>query len=436
MSQQANLDTISTVGKLVYANYMGKVHPHLEFMGPALAIFRQAGPGEYTLTGQKLVFAGDVRYSGGALATSGWLPDHEYVDPVQFETTPTRIYVRRAVDSFIAARATGEGAFEDFVGRVMEQLWDAMERTQNRHVHGKSSGYTCLTSSRTSATVIVMKDGYGHTGMDPLLFLEPGMTMAWLDADNSFAIGGSGVIDSINYSTNTITFAASIENGSGTPTIAAGDPWVFATTTPYTASYFDTEYGVAPLGLLDHIDPLNAASTYLGVTEATYPRINPVRASASVLDEVSFMKFINQLEAKGTSPVTPQSHTMLLHPGAYLELAQSLVPYTQIQQKGKELPGGWTSVNIAGHDFMKDPWAPYNVLYALDMRDARVANLDGDARTWAEDGSEWSRLADYDGKEIFARHYVGRWFVRRNRSGALHSFSVTNHSNYTPTPNY
>jgi len=436
MSQQANLDTISTVGNLVHTNFMGRVQPHLEFMGPTLALFKRAGPGEFVLTGENLKFAGDVTYSGGALATTGWLPDHEYVDPVQFTTTPVRIYVRRAVDSFIAARATGEGSFEDFVGRVMEQLWDAFERTQNRHVHGSSDGTVCLTSARTSATVIVMKDGYGHTGMDPLMFLEAGMTMAWLDASNSYEVGGSGVIDTVAYTTDTVTFAASIENGSGTPTIVAGDPWVFSTTTPYTASHFDTEYTNAPLGLMDHIDSAAASVTYLGVSESTYPRIKPVNVTASTLDEVSIMEFVSELEAKGTSPVTPQSHTSILHPSAWLELSKSLVPYTQIQQKGKELPGGWTAVNIAGHDYLKDPWTLHNVMYCLDMRDMRVADLDGDARLWAEDGNEWSRIADFDGREVFARHYVARYMTRRNRSGSLSGFTVANASNYTPTPNY
>lgn len=439
MSQQGNLDTISTVGSLVYENYTGRVQPHLEFMGPTLAIFQQMGPGEFNLLGEKLVFAADVLYAGGAMGTTGWLPDHEYQDPINFETTPTRSYVRRAVDNFIVARAAGpDGTFEPFIGRVMEQMWDALERMQNRHVHGSSTGYVSMTKTRTSNTVIVMDDGYGHSGADPGMFIEPGMTMAWLDADNSYAVGGSGVVSTVSYGTNecTVTFAASIENGSGTPTIAANDPWVFSTSTPYTQTHFDTEYGNAPLGLLDHIDPLAATATYLGVTEASYPRVKPVTTASSNFDEVEIMEHWKKIFAKSGAPVTSGTHVNTLQPGMAIELAKTLLPYTQIQTKGADLPGGWETVTIQGQTFVEDPYHLQDIMYTLCRDDCRVIDLDGDPRIWAGDGSEFARIADFDGKEWYARHYVQRIMTRRNRSGALTGLTNSNAANYTPSPNW
>ena len=436
MSQQGNVDTISTVGNLVFENYKGRVQPHLEHMGPVLSIFQQMGPGEYSLQGEKLVFAGDVTYSGGAMATDGWLPDHQYIDPVNFETTPTRSYVRRAVDNFIVARASGEAVFEDFIGRVMEQMWDAFERTQNRHVHGSSTGYVCMTNTRTSNAILVMDDGYGYTGTSPLMFVEPGMTMAWLDADNALAVGGSGVVESVVYSTNTVTFAASVENGSGTPTIAANDPWVFATTSPYSATHFATEYTNAPLGLINLIDPASAVASYLGVSETTYPRVKPVRVTSATFDEVEIMELWKEIFAKSQSPVTASTHVNTLQPGVLIELAKTLLPYTQIQTKGDTLPGGWDTVIIAGQTFVEDPYHLPTVMYTICKEDCRVIDLDGDPQIWAGDGSEFARIADFDGREWFAKHYVQRIMTRRNRSGALIGLPNTNAANYSPEPNY
>jgi hypothetical protein len=423
------------LGNLVHENFISGVQPFLEHMGPTLSLFNLAGPGEFDLTGEKVVYAADVTYSGGALGTSGWLPDSEYVDPENLETTPVRTYVRRAVDNFIVARAQGtDGAFEDFLGRVMEQLWDAFERMQNRHVHGSSDGTIALCSSRTSQTVFVAKDGYGHTGTSPTMFLEPGMRLAWLDASNSFAVGGTAIISTIAYDTATITMATNFDDG--VTTIAAGDPIVFVTTPDSTATYFDTERSNAPLGLMDHIDPDESSSTYLGLDESTVPRHKPIRTASANFDEVELMEFWKEIESKSQSYVSPATHVNTLQPGMLIELAKSLLPYTQIMEKGRDLEGGWQTVRIAGHDFLEDPYHLHDVMYCLCVEDLRVIDLDGDARISTDDGREWQRLADFDGREVFARHYLQRLMKRRNRSGALTGVANTNASRYTPDPNY
>ena len=55
-----------------------------------------------------------------------------------------------------------------------------------------------------------------------------------------------------------------------------------------------------------------------------------------------------------------------------------------------------------------------------------------------DDGSMYSRLADFDGKEGYVRDYCNSFSPRRNRHGALTGIA---HSNVTvgdfdPTPNY
>jgi len=434
-SQQPFLEDIAGISELVHENFINGVYPWLEFMGPVLSLFQLAGPGEFNLLGEKIIFAGDVTYAGGAMATSGFLPDSEYIDPVNFETTPTRMYVRRAVDNFIVARAAGpDGTFEDFLGRLMEQMWDAFERTQNRHVHGSSDGTICLVASRIDNVTITVDSGLGHLGTSPLMFLEPGMRLAWHDASDSFAVGGAAIILSIDYANDEITFTTPFDDGGTVP--VDGDPIVFATTSSDTATYFETERGKAALGLLDLIDPDENNSSYLGVSESTNPRVKPVRTASVNYDEVEIMEHWKEIESKSTAPVGPMTHTCTCQPGTVIELAKTLLPYTQIQTKGKELPGGWTTINIAGQDMLEDPWHIHDVLYTLCMEDMRVIDLDGDAQISTDDGREWQRLADFDGREIFARHYVQRILKRRNRCGALTGITNPNASRYDPEPDY
>lgn len=436
MSQWTNTSSVSTLGDLVFENYVGKVKPHLEVMSPLLALFNKAGPGEYELTGKELRFAGDLTYAQPAMATTGELPDHADADPVQFVTTPKQIYIRRAIRHFTAARAQGAGTFENYAGRIVRQLWDGMERAQIRHVNGSSNGFICLVNARTSATVFTVKDGYGYTGTDPLMHLEPGMLIGWLDASNSYAVGGHGVISSINYSTKTITMSASFENGAGTPTIASGDALVFITTNDDGASYFASEYGNAPNGLIDLIDPADAASTYLGVSEATYPRVQPVRRASSNFGEIEFMEWAKEMQSKGMSQVTSSSHVFSTSPGVVIELAKTLIPYTQIQQKGRSLDGGWTTVSVGGFEFVEDPFHIHNAIVGWCVEDMKVVDLDGDPKMYSGDGSEWARLADFDGSEAFARHYVQRFLDRRNRSGALTGIAGVDADRYSASPNY
>jgi hypothetical protein len=387
------------------------------------------------MEGKKLVFAADATYSGMGMATNGYLPASQYVEPVRLETTPARIYVRRAVDNFAVARGGGEAAFEDFMSRIMRQMWEAFERAQVRHIHGSSEAVVCTVLTRTSATVVVVNNGYGYTGAHPTMFLEPGMWLASHDVSASNAVLGVAVISSIVHNTSnetaTITFATSIE-GSGT--IAVGDKLCFATSKTSTDDWFVTERNYAPLGLLDLIDPANAASSYLGLSETTTPRLQPVVRASADWGEVEFMEFAAEIAAKSNSPVTPQSHTFTCQEGVVLELAKTLVPFTQINQKGKDLEGGWTTVRVAGHDFVTDSYHIPDVVYALCMEDAFVCPLDGDERVWDGDGSEFRRLANFDGKEWFARHYVQRFLNRRNRSGAMTGVVNPNKDRYSAQP--
>lgn len=429
-TQQAYVQAKGDISSLLQDNYKGKVKPWVKFMSPITAMMQDVGPGEYTLDGKKLIFAADTDFAQGALGTPGWLPASTYFDPINLETTAARIYVRRAVDNFIAAIGNGPNAFEGFLGRLMRQAWEALERAQCRHAHGSSAATIAKVASRTNNTTLVLQDGYGYTGTNPGLHIGKGAYMAVLDSSNAFAVLGAGEVTSYTGSTKTVVFDRAIDDG--VTVAAAGDLIVFATAPSTSESYFATERGYAPLGLLDWIDPAASQTSYLTVSESSQPRVKPTRRASASFGEVELMEFLAEIAAKGTTSVTPESHKLVCNEGIVIELAKALVTSTQIMQKGGELPGGWSTVSIAGHEFVKDPYAVHNVLYALCLEDLKSVDLDGDAHVFSEDGSQWSRIADFDGKELFIAHYKQTFMDQRNRSGVLTGISNANADRYIP----
>ena len=120
-SQVSNLEAITNLTGLVHEIYAGEVKPNVSAWSPTSQLFQEAGAGDYRIDGEKLVFSADLTYAGGAQGTDGNLPDHQYVDAVEGQTTPARLYVRRAIDNFIEKRAQkGPGAFGDLLGRMFD----------------------------------------------------------------------------------------------------------------------------------------------------------------------------------------------------------------------------------------------------------------------------------------------------------------------------
>lgn len=412
--------TTANISTLVHENYVNEVKPMLDHIDPVAAIFTMIGPGGYTLIGEKLQFAADHSYAGGFIGTDGYLPDHEQVNPMELITTPARLYARRAIDNYLAALAVSPGAYEDFVARVTKQMMDAVKRGTARHIHGSSNATVCTFVSRTDADTIVVDAGYGHAGTAPAMFLEPGMTLALLDANNSYAVIGVATLSSITYNTSsttaTLNFVSDIDTSS---TAADGDPLVFATTNDSTATHYVAERNYAPIGLLDIIDPDAGSTTLLSASETTYPRWAPQNRASSDWGHVELMEFGYEIAAKSNSPVTADSHVITMQDGAYIELAKDLLPYQQQEQLGMELRGGWRAVRVGEFNIVKSSYHLHDVCYFLCPEDLHVVDLDGEPAVWAGDGSEKSRLADYDGYEWYLKHYVQRFPSRRNRLGAL-----------------
>ena len=437
-SQVGNVASVTDLAALTHEVFRGSVLPAVRWDSITSNLMMDADEGDFTYRGSKLVGATDLRRPVGAMGSSGRLPDAADFDAVRWETTPTRRYRRFAVDNFTEARATGEGAFDDFSQRVFEQLWGAWRLMEIRHAVGGSAGTLCKVQSRTSSTVWVAKDGYGYTGMEGLIHLDEDMVIAWIDVGAANAVGGAGEIASINYATRTITMKASWENGAGNPQVAANDLVVAATTPNPTADYFDTERNNAKNGLLSIVDPGGDLTTVFGISEAAQRRWKPFRKTSATFDQIEVTEFMRKLAAKSTFPVSPQSHTIILHPAAFATLARTLLSkdYQRQMNMGKTLEGGYQSMRIAGYDFAEDEFQIHNVMYALCDEDLYTVSL-VEKGFFDEDGSMYSRLADFDGKEGFVRDYCNSFSNRRNRHGALTAIVLTTSaSDFNPVPNY
>lgn len=399
---------------------------HVRAESPTAQVFKRAQYREdYSLAGQYLEGAARLSYRRTGMGTDRKLPPHLEKDIQRWKTTPVRRYVRIARDPLAWARGSGQGAFKDYGEDVFDLMWEDVARMEVQHSVGDSRGYLALADTRTSQTVLSVKDAYGHTGTDPLLHLEEGMTVAWLDASNSYAVGGAAKISSINRSTNAITFAANFDDNSTVPT--AGDPIVMATSTSTSADHFTTEYNNAPHGLMGIIDPDENNTTHLNISESTYFRWKAYRETSSSFDHWEVQEHHRKLAAfGGNATVSPQTHICLANATVTSELARTLGGYQQQANLGRTLEGGYQSVRIGNMDFVEDGFLPHDILFTVCLEDLYRADIEGDMDFYEEDGSMWSRLKDEDADEAYLKEYMQTWSDRRNRHGALKSITLSN----------
>lgn len=440
-SQVANVDLVSALGGLMHNIFVGDVVPNVKQASLGAQMFKDAPAGKYRLEGSALVGAVDFVVAQGAMASPGDLPDAQYEDAVQWQTSPTRRYRRIALDNHAVRRATGPGAFGDLTERVTKQLWDSWYMMEIRHAYGSTNGYIGLCSSRTDADTVVIKDALGHAGLDAGMFLRAGQPIAWVDVSATpDAIGGAGVISSVvSYAAGLLTVnITSSSTWEPSAQIAADDPIVIATTGDTTTDYFATEWTIAPHGFGSIIDPDENFTTVLNIAEGDHPEWQPYRQASVTFDHIEVTEFVRKLRAKsGGAPVTAQSHAMLTQGVVVAELARSLEAFNQQMNLGKTWEGGYQGVRIGQWEFVEDDYAYQDVLLAVDLDNLFRANLGGDAHMFGEDGSQFSRLADYDGVEAYALDYMQQFAPRRNTFGALTDIATTgNGYDFNPTPNY
>jgi hypothetical protein len=437
-SQATKAEAMDALTGLTHDIFVGRVVNNVRRESKVGMLFTDALPsGDYRLEGQNMVFATDLRFATGAMATDGKIPDHVGLDAVQGKITPVRRYRRIALDNLVEKRASGPGAFDNLSDRIFDILWDSWKSMEIRHSIGASAGVIAAVSSRTSNTVVVLKDGMSHTGMNPILHISEGSILGWYDV-SAGAAGGAAKVSSINYSTNTVTLDSATTWEPTAATVAADDIIYFATTNNIDNAHFTLERSLAPNGLGTILNPAGDATTVFNIAEGTYQRWKPYRKASATFDHLEVQEHWLKLGQKRGIDVSPETDIAVAHPGPIAQLARSLMALQQQAYTGTSLAGGYSQVTVGGVPFVQDGHFYQDVMATLHKPALYRVNLGGDADFWGEDGSQWSRIADFDGKEAYVVDYVNFFSPHRGAHGALTSITTADvtESDFDPLPNY
>lgn len=437
-SQVSVLEAMSDLTGLTHDIFVGRVLPNVRAESPTEMAFQEAGPGDYRFSGQNMTFATDLRFKASGLATSGQVPDYVPIDSVQGYISPIRRYDRVAIDNYVELMASGEGSFEDIGDRIFDKLWESWKNMNIRHSIGSSSGLLAKVSSRTSSTVVVLKDGFGHADTNPLSLIDEGSIIGWYDVSET-QVGGAAAISDIDESANTITLdsAATWETAVGNQ-IAANDLIYFASTRSTASDHFVLERNLAPNGVGVILDPDAGSTTVFNIAEGDYPRWKPYRKASVTFDHLEVTEFHRQHGIKRGFPVSPATDVVVAFPSAVSQLARSLMGFQQQSNMGGTLQAGYAGVALPnGVEILEDPYFYHDVAATLCKDQLYRITLGGDGDFFADDGSMWSRTEDFDAKDGYVREYMNYFSPSRGAHGALTGITTDlTDSNYDVVPSY
>jgi len=435
-SQQGNVQLLSDIPEQVHDVFIGEVVDAVPRESPTADLFEDMGPGEYFFSGATMHGAVDLQTKIAGVATSGQIPDFQGMDTVEWDATPIRRYSRIAKDQFVSERATGPGSYEDNEVRLFRLLWNSWYNMTMRQSISAASGLVGKVSSRTDDHTFVMKDGYGNTDTNPCIHLAKGAIIAWWDMTATAAIDGAGVIENVDYSTNTVEME-SAATWEPAHTLAADDLIYMASTSTITDAHFISERNICPNGVGTILDPMAASSTVFGIAEGTWENWKPYRVASTTFDHLEVQEHHQQLESKRGMDVTPQTDVCVAHGSLIAQLARTLMAYQQQANLGGELVGGWTGIKIGNMDIRKDNYFFHDVLATFYVDSIKRVPLGRDAGFEEQDGSMWNRIADWDGMEAHVKEYMNYVCVNRGANGALTGVTTdVTDKNWDPVPNY
>ncbi len=444
----ANMELIANLTGLTHDIFVGDVRNVVQRESPTAFCFKEAPAGFFKWSGQTTKFAVDLNFKTSGRATDGKLPYYTKLDAVQGYATVIRRYDTLALDNLVELLASGEGSFEDLGRRIQKHLWNSWKNMEIRQSVGAASGLIAKCSSRTSSTVVVLKDGYGHAGTDPIMHLSPGAIVAWYDVSAS-GIGGAARVSSLVNSTSTVTMD-SASTWEPSAQIAADDLIYLASVPDSTDAQFISERNIAANGVGTIVDPDGNASTVFNIAEGTYANWKPYRKASGTFDHTEVTEHWIQLGTKRGFDVSANTDKAITHGSCLAQLARSLMGFQQQYNLGGTLEGGYKTEGAAGNDYEpaagltiggKGIYADkffYHDCFVTMCTDALYrANLGGEADFWAGDGSMWLRSAGYDGKDSYAVEYTNYVSNHRGAHGALTGIAVdVTVSDFNASPSY
>lgn len=446
-----SLELMANLTGLTHDIFVGDVRDLVRRESPTANLMQDAPAGFFTWSGQKTVFAVDLDFKTSGRATDGKLPLYTRLDAVQGQAQPIRRYDVIALDNLVELLASGQGSFEDIGRRIQRHLWSSWKSMEIRQSIGDSTGLVAKVSSRTSSTVVVLKDGYGNVGTNPVQHLSKGAIIAWFDVSAN-GWGGAARISSIDFATNAVTVdsASTWEPSAAVP--EANDLVYFATVPDRADAQFVGERNLAPNGIGTILDPAANATTVFGISQTTYPRWKPYRKPSVTFDHMEVSEFFGQLAARRGFDVTPATDACITHPSCIAQLNRSLLGFQQQANLGATFEGGYKTAGMVGNEY--EPTAAlvisgvpiygdtffYHNVFAVLFKEALFrVNVGGEADFWAGDGSMWQRTAGYDGKDAFVAEYMNYVSNHRGAHGALTGITLDTDlsaSDWVNVPNY
>jgi hypothetical protein len=210
-----------------------------------------------------------------------------------------------------------------------------------------------------------------------------------------------------------------------------------ATTNNIATDYFTGERNLAPNGLGTIVDPAGDSTTVFNIAEGTYQRWKPFRETSTTFDHLELQEHWLKLGAKRGFPVSPSTDVVITFPSCVAQLARSLMGFQQQAYDGGDLHGGYGKVTVSGIPILEDHFFYHDVAMTICKEKIFRINLGGDADLWGEDGSVWSRISDYDGKDAFVVDYMNTFSNHRGSHGALTGISTdVTDADWDPVPNY
>jgi len=392
MAGQGILTFASDALKLVY----GDLHEQLRDKTPALD-YIQASAAHLTQNGKEARFDTHVgRNVGiGARDIRETLPSAGAQKYKQASLYLKNLYGAIEVDGQLFEQAADNyNSFINVVDNEIKGLKKDLARDFNRQIYGDGTGTIASVATTATGTQIVM---------DSTTWADVDMTVSFIRAGS--VVGSQVTIVSINETTKTITFSASVA-------AVAGDKMVRSSngSTNYNKEITGLGAIVASSGSLHGIDP---ATTPVWASTVTTLGTPPTPAT---LTELNLINLVQKVDKQGGDV-----DVFLASPGvynAYWNLLQGMRQFTN----QSELTGGQRSFSFEALGkpikFISDYASPINTLYALTSSEL-VLNRKRDWAWMDRDGSMWNRVGETDAYQARLFQYCELGTYRRNAHAKL-----------------
>ena len=316
-------------------------------------------------------------------------------------------------------------AYANFTKWLFKNSEESLVRTINRCMYGTGRGTLGVVSSDTgSGTDVVIKNPGGVTGtFNGARYLRPGMIVAFItlaSPSTSSTITGSGKISSVDYSTSTITLAASTSFTNGDLVIGCSK----VTPAALSSTGFDNEV----MGWMGMADDGTKLGTFQGVSRTTYDKAKGwvITANGGLTPKI-MRRMSNAIFDRSNKEV----EAWLMHSSVrdqYLDNLVEFVRYNGVKGMDAAPGGAWNRENayaqFAEKSLIVDGMAPYYTAFATGGEKLKILNvLKG---TWVnEDGLTLHKIEGQNDYEALYSWFFNLAHLLPTSLGRIDGISVT-----------